>query len=202
MAMQFSSVVKGRIAESLLITLLERMSYRVTRLGVEVLFDEVKHLDAGQYRALNLPPQLRTLPDLLVADAEIEHAYLVEVKLRRRFDQETARELCATLNEQHKYWPQAVAVVMLTEPMVEDGRFHQDYIRAFPLEARKNLVNPFFDSQPHEGLRMQGIWDALPQLQQTFRYFYQSDDNLKRGGKGQRLADYITTMLRELRALG
>ena len=202
MAMQFSSVVKGRIAESLLIALLERMGYRVTRLGVEVLFDEVKYLDLPQYRALNLPPQLRTLPDLLVAGAEIEVAHLVEVKLRRRFDQETARELCATLSEQHKYWPQAIVVVMLTEPMVEDGRFHQDYIRAFPLQARGNLLNPFFDSQPHEGLRMQGIWEALPQLQQTFRYFYQSSDNQERGGKGQRLADYITTMLRELRALG
>ena len=202
MAMQFSSVVKGRIAESLLITLLERMGYRVTRLGVEVLFDEVKYLDLPQYHALNLPPQLRTLPDLLVADAEIEHAYLVEVKLRRRFDQETARELRATLGDQHKYWPQAVAVVMLTEPIVEDGRFHQDYIRAFPLEARMNVVNPLFDSQSHEGLRMRGIWEALPQLQHTFRYFFQSDDNQKRGGMGQRLADYITPMLRELRALG
>jgi hypothetical protein len=200
--MQFSSIVKGRIAESLIIALLERMGYRVTRLGVEVLFDEVKHLDVSQYKNLNLPPQLRTLPDLLVADAEIEHAYLVEVKLRRRFDQETARELCGTLSEQHKYWPQAVAVVMLTEPMVEGGRFHQDYIRAFPLAARKNLIHPFHDEQPDEKLRMRGVWNMLPQLQHTFRYFYQSSDNEDRGGEGQRLADYITTMLPELRALG
>jgi hypothetical protein len=80
--MNFASVLKGRVAESVLIALLERSGYRVTRLGVEVQFDEVKHLDFQEYHRLNFPVQLRSLPDLLVADAEVEHAYLVEVKLR------------------------------------------------------------------------------------------------------------------------
>jgi hypothetical protein len=119
--MSFASILKGRVAESMLIALLERSGYRVTRLGVEVLFDEVKHLDLQEYQRLDLPPQLRSLPDLLVTDAEVEHAYLVEVKLRRRFDAETARELCATFRQQREHWPQAYAVIMLAESAYPTG---------------------------------------------------------------------------------
>ena len=140
--MNFASVLKGRVAESVLIALLERSGYRVTRLGVEVLFDEVKHLDFQEYQRLNLPVQFRSLPDLLVADAEVEHAYLVEVKLRKRFDTETARELFDTLRRQREHWPQAYAVIMLTEPVYPDGRFHQDYIRVVPLAVTEKLVDP------------------------------------------------------------
>lgn len=143
--MNFASIVKGRVAESVLIALLERSGYRVTRLGLEELFDEVKHLDLQQYQQLNLPTQLRSLPDLLVADAEVEHAYLVEVKLRRRFDAETARELYATLRQQCEHWPQAYAVITVAEPMVPEGRFHQDYIRVLPLKASEKLINPYYD---------------------------------------------------------
>jgi hypothetical protein len=45
MSTNFANVLKGRVAESVLIALLERSDYRVTRLGVEVVFDEVKHLE-------------------------------------------------------------------------------------------------------------------------------------------------------------
>jgi len=42
--MRFSSLLKGRLAERILVTLLEQGGYRVTRLGIEELFDEVKYL--------------------------------------------------------------------------------------------------------------------------------------------------------------
>jgi hypothetical protein len=219
--MNFASVLKGRVAESVLIALLERSGYRITRLGVEVLIDEVKHLDLQQYQQLNLPAQLRSLPDLLVADAEVEHAYLVEVKLRRRFDAETARELYATLRQQCEHWPQAYAVITLAEPMVPEGRFHQDYIRVLPLKTNEKLINPYYDRplrtstdrrpitvndflemMPDESVRMACVWDHLAQLQDVFRYFHQGKGNEQRGGQGQRNADFVTAALRDLRNLG
>jgi hypothetical protein len=200
--MNFASVLKGRVAESILIALLERSGYRVTRLGVEVLFDEVKHLGFDEYQRLGLPPQLRSLPDLLVADAEVENAYLVEVKLRRRFDSETARELSDTLKRQREHWPQAYAVIMLAESAYPDDRFHQDFIRVLPLKAVELLTSPFYDQFEDEGMRMRTMWDHLTQLQDVFRYFHQGKGNERRGGQGQKNADFITGALRDLRNLG
>jgi len=49
----------GVVTQTLLKALLERGGYRVTRLGIEELFAEVKHLDLQQYLGLHLPLQLR-----------------------------------------------------------------------------------------------------------------------------------------------
>src|SRR5579872_2875103 len=68
------NLLRGRLAEQILTVLLERAGYRVTRLGIEVLFDEVKYLDRERYLALGLPEQLRTLPDILVADPGVTWA--------------------------------------------------------------------------------------------------------------------------------
>ena len=78
--MDFVSVLKGRVAERILVTLLERGGYRVTRIGVEELFDEVKYLELPAYLRLGLPEALRALPDLLVADPSVSWARLIEVR--------------------------------------------------------------------------------------------------------------------------
>ena len=69
------------MAERILTVLLERGGYRVTRLGIEELFEEVKYLDREQHLALGLPEQLRTLPDLLVTDPGVTWAKLIECKV-------------------------------------------------------------------------------------------------------------------------
>jgi len=61
MALQFVNIVKAQITQTLLSTLLIRGGYRVTRLGIEELFGEIKYLDLPTYMALNLPLQLRYL---------------------------------------------------------------------------------------------------------------------------------------------
>jgi hypothetical protein len=61
----FGNVVKAQVTQTVLAAILERWGYRVSRLGVEELFGEIKYLDDTQYHALGLPKQLRTLPDLL-----------------------------------------------------------------------------------------------------------------------------------------
>src|ERR1043166_4540366 len=127
--MTFANLLRSRVAERILVTLLERGGYRVTRLGIEEIFDEIKLLSKAEYLGLGLPPALRALPDFLVADPHVSWAVLVELKFRRRFDDEVARELHATLTEQRVHWPDSHAVIMIAEPFVEGGRFHQDYIR-------------------------------------------------------------------------
>ena len=122
MGMTFASLLRGRLAERIIVSLLERGGFRVTRLGIEELLDEIKYLPRDQYVGLGLPPQLRTLPDLLVADPRVSWARLLEIKFRRRFDDEVARELHGAISEQRQFWPESWALVMIAEPFVEGGQ--------------------------------------------------------------------------------
>src|SRR3954452_3816503 len=115
------NVVKAQVTQGILTVILEHWGYRVSRLGVEELFGEIKFLDAAQYLALGLPKQLRTLPDLLVAAADLYVAHLVEVKFRKGYDEETVKDLAQEISEQRQYWPEAFVVVMIGEPFLKDG---------------------------------------------------------------------------------
>jgi hypothetical protein len=200
MTMRFSSILKGRNAETNFVALLEQAGYCVARIGVEVLVDPVKRLDYKRYRALALPVPLRAMPDLLVTTADTSKAYMVEVKFRRAFDAEAARELYDTLRVQRENWPDAYAAILLSSPIIQGGRFHQDYIRILPLADVNRLVSRQFDGCQVEHLRMRAIWEGLPQLQDVFRYFYQSPGNRERGRQGQQNADFVTRFLRQLAA--
>jgi hypothetical protein len=118
------NVVKAQVTQGVLTAILERWGYRVSRLGVEEVFGEIKYLDVSQYLALGLPKQLRTLPDLLVAAADLSKAHLVEVKFRKRYDECTLKELAQEIAAQRRYWPEAYVVVMIGVPFVKDGRYH------------------------------------------------------------------------------
>jgi hypothetical protein len=87
--MLISNIVKGQITQSLVKVLFERAGYRVVRFGIEELFQEVIHLDASRYERLGLPPSLRMLPDLLIADTKLDKAFLVEVKFRSEITKES-----------------------------------------------------------------------------------------------------------------
>lgn len=175
MPLEFSNVIKALTTQSLLATLLERGGYRVTRLGIEELFGEVKHLDQQQYLGLKLPEALRFLPDLLVANRDMTEAFLVEVKYRRRFDDDGRRSLYEELSRQRHYWPQSHAVLMIGEPFVENGRFHQDYIRVIPANEQDRLVD---DPWKVHGMdyTLEMRWDRLPMLLHTFRSFNETGE--------------------------
>lgn len=201
--MSFASLLKGRLAERIIVTLLERGGFRVTRLGIEELFDEIKYLPRDQYLGLGLPPQLRTLPDLLVADPRVSWAKMLEIKFRRRFDAEVARELYSTLNDQRQYWPEAWALVMIAEPFFERARFHQDYVRLLGPGDLETLLPTLPSNEPEdERHRMSRVWDGLPMLTKLF-YHAHGDDEYSRVQAQEfwKGADFVTAAIRELRSL-
>jgi hypothetical protein len=200
MGMPFEQVLKGRNAESSFVALLEQQGYHVVRTGVETLIQPVKRLDLRSYLRLGLPVPLRKMPDLLVLTADNAPACMVEVKYRRVFDAATARELVRTLAVQHAAWPGTYVAILLGRPIIPGGRYHQDYLRILPLARLEELVTTRFDLFRHEGMRMRAIWEGLPQLQDVFRYFYQSDDNRLRGRQGQYNADLMVRVLGNLAA--
>lgn len=196
------NLLRGRLAEQILTVLLERAGYRVTRLGIEVLFDEIKYLDREAYLALGLPKELRTLPDLLVADPGVKWAKLIEVKFRRSFSRSTAEELLATLAEQRVHWPQSYAVIVVGRPFLPDARFHQDYIRVIPPGEVELLRGPRgIDIPSDERSAMELVWAKLPMLTSIFKFrdfepFGDSRD--EHGWDFLSGADFITAAIREL----
>jgi hypothetical protein len=185
-AIEFRDTVKAQITQAVLSALLERCGYRVTRLGIEELFGEVKFKELAQYRELELPVQLRYLPDLLVASLDENKAFLVEVKFRRCFDERAARSLFAAIERQRQHWPESHAVLMIAEPFVVEGKFHQDYIRVLPPHETGRLVD--------KSLAPRRRWERMPRLQGVFKAF-------SAPGTNQALADFVTLALKSLAGL-
>jgi len=186
MALEFTNVIKGVITQTTLAALFERGGYRVTRLGIEELFGEIKHINLERYLGLNLPMPLRYLPDLLVAELDMSNAFMVEVKYRRRFDPEL---LYAELSKQIEHWPQTHTVIMISEPFVSDASFHQDYIRVV---TPKNIELLDDDSSAPEE-----IWEKMNHLQRVFKAF----NNDRYILDWQKSADTLTQTLRDLAKL-
>ena len=201
MTMSFSNVLRGHLAVRIFVTLLERGGYRVTRLGIEELFDEVKYLPLHQYLALGLPRALRTLPDLLVANPNVSWTRLIEVKLRKRFDQEVAKELHSILSEQRQYWPDSYAIIMIGDPFVKDGKYHQDVVRVVPpSETDSLLYSPPEGSYEDERMRMERVWNQLPLLTRLFASpkSCSTPEEETRARDFWAAADYVTRAIRDL----
>lgn len=198
----FGNVLRGSLALRILTVLLERAGYRVTRLGVEELFDEVKGMDREQYLGIGLPEQLRTLPDLLVADPGVTWAKLIEVKFRRMFTRDTADELVETLTEQRRFWPQSTAVIIIGQPFMEGARFHQDYARVIAPGETGLLKGPRgIDIPSDEVGAMELLWQQLPMLTSILKFrdfecFGEAGDN--RGRDFWNSVDFATAAIREL----
>jgi hypothetical protein len=189
MAFEFTNTLKGVVTQSILKALLERGGYRVTRLEIEELFSEIKHINLQQYQSLNLPLQLRFLPDLLVAEVDMTHVFMVEVKFRSRFDEYSAHSLFDELERQRTYWEQSYAVIMIAEPFITDGQYHQDFIRVVRPQLHKVLID--------NNLSLQQRWNSLEHLQRVFKRF----NNDKHADDIQKSADTLTQMLKDLAKL-
>jgi hypothetical protein len=185
-AIEFRDTVKAQVTQAVLSALLERGGYRVTRFGIEELFGEVKLKERGQYQALELPEQLRYLPDLLVVSLSENRVLQVEVKFRRSFTARSARGLYEVLNRQRRYWPDSYAILLIAQPFAVDARFHQDYIRVLPPGHTGKLID--------ETLAPQERWKRLPHLPSVFKAFSASVSN-------QALVDFVTRALRGLGGL-
>jgi hypothetical protein len=183
--MDFSSLVKGQVTQTLLATLCERAGYRVTRLGVEELVTEVKFASYDEYRDLGLPAALRYLPDFLIAEPRLQAAFMVEVKFRSSLSRATIADLHAELSRQREHWPNSYAVVMLGHSINgNQNPFHQDYVRVVRPDDLAKLLVP-------EGSWVGHHWRTLPHLPDVF-------SRMSGSLELQQNADLITSTLEQL----
>ena len=87
--MEYRNRLKGALTQALLKSLLADAGYRIVPLGVEEIIREVTVLDREKYLKLGLPTILREIPDFFVADASMDSYWLVEVKYRRAWNEQT-----------------------------------------------------------------------------------------------------------------
>ena len=194
MTIPFPNIIKAQVTQSLIASLLERGGYRVTRLGIEELIGEIKSLNLNEYNNLGLPIQLRTLPDLLVANREMTEIQLVEVKYRRRFDAKSRQSLYKELSKQREYWQVIVAIIVIGESFLPGGRFHQDYIRVLPGYETDRLINQPSENSGRVNITEEERWNSLPMIQHVFRSFLATEALYT-------YADYLTRVIKELKKL-
>jgi hypothetical protein len=194
--MNISNLVKGQLTQTLVKILFERAGYKVIRLGIEELFQEIVHLDYPQYEKLGIPKNLRYLPDLLITDLKLEKAFLMEVKFRKRMTREVFLELYKNFSEQKKYWPDMYAIILSGTPMQEQSELHQDYIRILTPNTFDRLKIDQFTlehANPKTNLSLK-IWKRLDPLHEIFDNF-----SWKTGHHGYTdIADFIAASLQEI----
>ena len=120
--MKFESRVKGGVTQTLLKCLLDDAGYRVVPFGIEESIRELVCLTKEEYQSLNLPHVLRKMPDFFVTDKAMKKAWLVEVKFRKRWDEQTKLAIKSEISSQIKSWLPLLLVVFVQEPVYESKR--------------------------------------------------------------------------------
>lgn len=164
MAIKFENKLKGRITQSLLSDLLTSSGYRVVPLGVEQVVLEVQNLPQDQYLKLELPKNLRTLPDFFITDDDLSASIMLEVKYRKSWNKRARQSLTRTLDEQAKFWQPFYVAFFLGEPE-RKATSHDDYMRIAKLEKMGGVLTHRVDKpgqvsrhQPFEDVEWADLW--------------------------------------------
>lgn len=109
----FDNKLKGNITQVILKTLLEDVGYNVVPFGVEEVFREIKELEKEQ--VIELPTTLRKMPDFIVINQDKTKVFMVEVKYRKKWDEDTKQELSETLIPQLQTWNPIYVMMFIGE---------------------------------------------------------------------------------------
>lgn len=137
--MDFTSKLKGQITQSLIECLLVDAGLRVVPLGIEQVIREVKLLSKEQYLAAGISPTLRSLPDFFIANSDMSRTWLLEVKYRRHWNEETRADLARSLFSQVKMWQPLHLAVFLGETN-NNPSFPNSYLRMLRLVIHEGAV--------------------------------------------------------------
>jgi len=172
MPIPIENQIKGRVSQTLAEILFERNSYRVTRLGIEELFREVKGLSEPEYKKLDLPMTLRHLPDLLVADKGLTKAWLVEVKFRKDISS-IRQHFRSELENIRKLWPDAYVLICLANSPSSKSSYLQDHVRVItPEKDIEYIVGSKAPSKDKD------LWDQLHRPSKIFAGFSETKADL------------------------
>ena len=101
--MNNESMLKGRMAETLVEELLRQCGNIVYRFGYEAIVQNLTQLEEKFYRFSEVGERLRAMPDFIVVNKKGTPSF-VEVKFRWRPDLELHKETLEIIRRVQKYW--------------------------------------------------------------------------------------------------
>ncbi len=104
------SMLKGRMAETLVEELLKQSGNIVYRFGYEALVQNLVQLESSFDRNSEIGERIRAIPDFIVIDKRGNPSF-VEVKFRWRPDVELYKETLQILERVGKYWNAQIVFV-------------------------------------------------------------------------------------------
>lgn len=167
--MDYKNRLKGATTQILLKSLLEDAGYRIVPLGIEEVLRELSNLEQDHYKRLKLPETLRKLPDFFVADKNFDETYLVEVKYRKNWDQNTKAELEKTLKEQVKNWSPLLLLLFIgnsTKPDLSPSPAHFMKVLWLHYDEEENAIVSENSKELSYGIKES--WDEFQRIQDVF----------------------------------
>lgn len=184
--MDFLNHVKGSSAQGIIHCLLRQAGYPVISTSVEALIPSLTLLDWATYDSLDLGPELRLLPDLLLLPRDAP-ARLVEVKFRARLDREVLRHLLEKCRFQQEHFPDAYTVLVRGSSPKGPGARADDLIRVLPPRSLELLAaaDIFFHTCTSAGgaaeeARLEPLWQALRPMTTAFERLQSQREMLER----------------------
>lgn len=135
------SMLKGRMAETLVEEMLKKSGNQVYRFGYESTLQNLTQLEIKFDKHTEVSERMRAIPDFVVIDGKGKPAF-VEVKFRRDPIEPLHEETIDTLERVEKYWNAEMIFVNCVE---------EPYFRITRPPYFKNV------SQPHRGLNFEPI---------------------------------------------
>ncbi|MEW5926412.1 MAG: hypothetical protein AB1941_02890 [Gemmatimonadota bacterium] len=172
--MEFLNSVKGSVAQTMIHCLLRHSGYLVVPTSIEALIPSLTLRDWAGYDALNLGPELRLLPDLLLLPPE-GSARLAEVKYRTRLDRETIRRMLEKCRAQQEHFPDAYTILVRGSSPRGAAARADDLVRVLPPNALELLAaaDLYFNAiTPAPGgsdeTRLEPLWQSLRPMTSVF----------------------------------
>lgn len=113
--MDYTNRLKGSVTQALVRSLLTDAGITVVPLGIEEVIRELSDLTEEKYLTLSLPEPLRRLPDFFAVNSERTQSWLIEVKFRKQWSNDTREALGKKLTEQVKAWNPIYLVLFFGE---------------------------------------------------------------------------------------
>lgn len=137
---------------------MEDVGYNVVPFGVEEVFREVKDFhNNGTLPAL--PMALKKMPDFIVVSPEKERIYMVEVKYRKCWNEETRAELAEKLKDQLSVWDPIYLMLFIGETVEDLGSSPSQIARISKITMKEDLL--YILNYPDEKEEKTFPWDNV-----------------------------------------
>jgi hypothetical protein len=164
--MKYENKLKGNVTQTLVSTILRDGGYLVSPLGIEEVVHDLNRKDPEIQNRLNLPEQLRTLPDFLVTLPDYGAAWLLEVKYRKEWTAAAINELEKKLIKQARHWGDVYVLILLGKPIVENSTRVADSCKIFRVRLNNEKLEFFIP----EKLQSTDHFSEWPASKQWFEW--------------------------------